>query len=92
MLNRRLETYFNENNILNENQAGFRRMYSTNDHIFLLKCIVDLFLWKKRKLYCVFIDYKRAFDSVWRVGLWRKLIKVGIEGKFIMLLKTCTSK
>jgi len=82
LLNNRLD-----NHILNENQAGFRRNYSTNVHIYLLKCIIDLFIWKRQKLYCVCIDYKKAFDSVWRVGLWRKLINCGVKGKLLTIIK-----
>lgn len=28
-----------------------------------------------------FIDFIAAFDEVWRVGLWQKLIQNGIAGK-----------
>jgi hypothetical protein len=27
-----------------EEQAGFRKGYSTTDHIFILKCLIDLYL------------------------------------------------
>jgi hypothetical protein len=27
------------------------------------------------KLYCSFIDFKKALDTVWRLGLWQKLVK-----------------
>jgi hypothetical protein len=46
LLNERLNKYLNDNHVLNENQAGFRKHYSTNYHVFLLKCIIYLFLWK----------------------------------------------
>jgi hypothetical protein len=29
---------------------------------------------KKKKLYCAFIDFAKAFDTVWRNGLWNKLL------------------
>lgn len=29
---------------------------------------------KKKKLFCTFVDFKKAFDSVWRAGLWKKLL------------------
>ena len=34
------------------------------------------------KLYCSFIDFRKAFDSVWRVRLWMKLFKNGKDGSF----------
>ena len=39
------------------------------------------------KLFCLFIDYKKAFDTVWREGLWYKLSKSGIKGKVFNLIK-----
>uniref|UniRef100_A0A8C5FEN0 Reverse transcriptase domain-containing protein n=1 Tax=Gadus morhua TaxID=8049 RepID=A0A8C5FEN0_GADMO len=37
-------------------------------------------------LFCCFIDYSKAFDTVWRDALWHKLLKIGIEGKFLNLV------
>ena len=42
----------------------------------------------KKKLYCAFIDLKRAFDSVYRKGLWFKLINSGINGKLFDLIRS----
>ncbi len=36
---------------------------------------------EKRKLFCSFVDFSVAFDSVWRAGLWHKIFKLGIRGK-----------
>ena len=41
---------------------------------------------KKKKLFCSFIDLSKAFDSVWRVGLWRKLLNYSINGKFFKVI------
>ena len=43
ILNDRLTTYINLNEMMSEAQAGFRKGYSTTDQIFTLKCIVELF-------------------------------------------------
>ena len=32
-----------------------------------------------------FLDFKKAFPSVWREGLWGKMRGYGIEGKFLRL-------
>ena len=34
-----------------------------------------------------FIDYQKAFDTIWRTGLWLKLINQGISGKFLNIIK-----
>ena len=74
IINERLNLFLNENNILLENQAGFRKNYSTNDHIFVLYSLIEILKQRKKKLYCAFIDFSKAFDSVWRIGLWKKML------------------
>ena len=81
ILNRRLTSFLEKNKLLSENQAGFRGNHSTIDHAFVLKVLVDVFCSLKQKLFCAFIDYRKAFDSIWRKALWYKLIKEGINGK-----------
>ena len=41
----------------------------------------------KNKLYCCFVDYKKAFDSVPRIDLWYKLLACGINGKILNIIK-----
>ena len=88
VLNERLKQYSDNNLIIGETQAGFRQEYSTLDHIFLLKCVVELFKWKKKKLFCLFIDYKKAFDMVWREGLWYKLVRDNVNGKILKVIRS----
>ncbi len=38
-------------------------------------------------MFCLYIDYRKAFDLVWRDGLWYKLLKVGIDGKIMRVIK-----
>ena len=86
ILNNRLTDFLEENQLLSENQTGFRQNHSTLDHCFVLKSLLDIFSYKKKKLYCAFIDYKKAFDSVWRKGLWSKLLQEGINGKVLRVI------
>ena len=60
ILNNRLNNYLESMNLLCEEQAGFRKKYGTTDHIFNLKCIIDLYLFRGKKLFCAFIDYKKS--------------------------------
>ncbi|MES9903304.1 MAG: reverse transcriptase family protein, partial [Sedimenticola sp.] len=98
VLNQRINTFLNNNNILNENQAGFRSGYSTTDHILTLKFLLDKLRTNKKKMYCAFIDFSTAFDKIWRNGLWNKLITTGINGKLFRIIfnmyqdiKSCVS-
>ena len=77
ILNNRLNQYFEEIGALGEEQAGFRAGYSTQDHVFTLKMLIDLHNSQSKRLYCAFIDYKKAFDSIHRSYLWQNsLVKV----------------
>ena len=37
--------------------------------------------------YCCFLDIKKAYDTVFREGLWRRLREVGVEGRMWRVLK-----
>ena len=62
-------------------QFGFTPGSGTGDAIFALHGVISNVLSEKKSLYCRFIDYKCAFDSVVRIPLWNKLISSGINGK-----------
>ena len=59
ILNKRLVTWIEENGSIGE-QAGFRRDYSTTDHIFTLFAVIQKYLLHKKKLYVAFIDFKKG--------------------------------
>ena len=42
----------------------------------------------KQKVYACFIDFKKAFDSVWHEGLFHRILSYGIGGKMYDLIKT----
>ena len=54
---------------------------------FTLHCIIDFFLAKKKRLYCLFIDYEKAFDRVERAFLWQKLLDSGVDGCILTVIK-----
>ena len=84
----RLQTWVNDNDIIVEEQAGFRRGYSTIDNIFVLRGVIDRYLSRHKKLFVAFIDFKKAFDSVNRDALWTILNHYGIKGKIVNVLKS----
>lgn len=84
VLNKRLVNWVEKYDKLTESQAGFRRGYSTSDHIFTLNAIVEKCFAKKGvKLYACFVDLRKAFDSVQRQPLFEVLLKSGMNGKFV---------
>ena len=81
IINNRLNKFADNHNIITSSQAGFRKQHSTTDNIFIIKSLIDIVRSGKKKLYCCFVDFKQAFDTVWRDGLWSKLVQYRINGK-----------
>ena len=51
--------------IIAEEQAGFRAGRSATEQIFNLRILCEKYLQHQQNLYHVFIDFKNAFDRVW---------------------------
>lgn len=67
--------------------TGFRKNYSTADHIFSIYNIADTYLKKKKKLYAFFVDFRAAFDSIVREALFYKLFELGLSSRIINILR-----
>ena len=59
---------------------------------FVLSSVIREFIDERKILYCAFIDFKRAFDSIKRNILWFKLNKLGINGKILRNIQDMNSK
>ena len=69
IVNDRITKFVEDENILSHAQAGFRKGYLTTEQIFNFKCSIDTVLNSRKKLFCAFIDFRKAFDMVWIAGL-----------------------
>ncbi|UYV60309.1 hypothetical protein LAZ67_1000800 [Cordylochernes scorpioides] len=88
ILRSRLVKWIETNDIIPVNQAGFRSTHSCQDHIFILTSVIQLARRKKRgKCYSFFINLKKAFDTVPHALLWAKLVKIGLNHRFVNLIK-----
>ena len=93
ILNNRLITYSSNNHLINKEQIGFQKHSRTSDHILTLKALVNKYVSDKngKKLYTCFVDFQKAFDSIWHDALFRKLENKGINGNFLELIKNIYS-
>ena len=79
--------YLESNDILGECQGAFRKDRRLEDHIFTLQGICSLAKSSKKPLYVAFLDLSKAFDRVWRDGLFANLWNSGIQGKCWRLIQ-----
>ena len=93
ILVKRLDKWTEKFNVIHESQAGFRQKYSTIDNIFTLHALARKYLSKKGgRFYCLFIDFRTAFDSIKHDKLWDALERKGIGGNFLKVWKSLYSK
>ena len=89
ILNLRLKQYVIENNILREEQLGFREGNRTSDALITLYSLIQQYCHQNgQKLFSCFVDFKKAFDSIPRDLLFEKLLQLGVNGKFFNAIKT----
>ena len=91
VLNERLVQVVEVPKLLGEVQNGFRRDRMGADNAFILNTI----LWKARqqnkKVHLAFFDISKAYDSVDRDLLWRRMAALGFGGQFLGTLKSIYS-
>lgn len=92
ILNKRMNSWIEDNNIVSDVQFGFRKGRSTIDAVFVLSAIVSKILSENDRLACAFIDLSKAFAGVYRNGLWYKLIQLGITGKMLRIIRDMYSR
>ena len=81
MVSNRLNWYLEHQQIIIPEQAGFRKYHSTNQQILRLSQEVKDALDKQLTTLAVFVDFKGAYDSIWRGKLMEKLLSLGVKGK-----------
>ena len=81
ILNTRITNFLKEHNVLSKNQIGFLPNHRTSDHIFTLHTLIDQYVnQNKSKIFACFVDFQKAFDSIWHNGLFYKPIESGVVG------------
>ena len=62
-------------------QAGFRRQHSKTNHLVTLRIILEECHNYKSNLFCCFVEFREAFDTIPRNNLWNRLeeLKVPFE-------------
>ena len=75
-------------NILPESQSGFRKGCGCEDMIFVARQLVEKAREHGKSLYVLFVDLRKAYDSVPRQALWKVLEKYGVPVKMLNVIKS----
>jgi hypothetical protein len=74
--------------ILRRNQAGFRQGRGCTEQVHILRRLIEGAIDKNLDIYAVFIDFKKAFDSLRRSTMFSILRHYGIPDKTVRAIKT----
>jgi hypothetical protein len=83
VLLRRLDAWAEVNGHRAKGQAGFRHERGTPDNSFILNHIIEKYKARSKPVYAVFIDFRKAYDSISRPILWKSLQSLGLHGPIL---------
>ena len=87
ILNKRLISYLDSNNIIEDEQTRIRKDRSREDHIYTLTALSRNRKTSNLSTFACFVDMAKAFDRVNRDILLIKLANIGILGNLLDSIK-----
>ena len=92
VLNKRINKRCDENNVISDCQFGFRKGCSTTDASFVLHNLIQKTQNNRGRLYCAFVELKKALNSLYRNALWYKLFNLGIKERTFRIIRDMYAK
>ena len=86
ILSIRAKAFMKKKNYNDPDQEGFTEMKNTIRYLNRLFLDIKSDLHQKKTVICLFLDFEKAFDSVWKKGLMVKLFKLGFKGRFLKVI------
>ena len=68
-------------------QAGFRSGFSTNDHLQVMRTLIEKCNEYKISIVLIFIDFEKAFDSVETWSIWDSLDECRVDSRYSKVLQ-----
>ena len=88
MLDRRITEYVESNGLRSIYQGGFRPQRGTAEQTFILNHLIEAARGQGQRLYCAFVDFRKAYDSVRHPHLWDRLEAYGISGNVLQCIRS----
>ena len=73
---------------LPDSQCGFRKGRGCSDMTFVVRQLAEKAIEHRTQQFLVFVDLKKAYDSVPREALWMAMKKFGVPGHLIDVVKS----
>lgn len=87
VLDARLRAWAERLSAISDWQGGFRAGRGCTDQMFVLHEIMASRKEEKKQTIMAFLDVAKAYDRVWRPGLWFKLQRLGVGKKMLQMLE-----
>ena len=78
--------FLKKKNLFDPYQEGFTEKKNTIRYLNRLLLDIKADIQQGKTVICLFLDFEKAFDSVWKKGLIVKLFKLGFRGNFLKLI------
>ena len=88
VLNQRLYNWSESHTTLHDAQGGFRPGRRSTDSIFALREAVSERRERGLATFCCFVDVRKAYDRVWRDGLWLALWNIGVCSTMFRMIRS----
>ena len=85
----RLDGWLRDRGVIHELQGAFQEKCSCQHTSTILQETIQHNRERGSTVYVVFLDVRKAFDTVWTDGLLYRLYNIGMEGKLWRLLRDC---
>ena len=86
LMHTRLDKFVEARALRAPTQCGFRKGHGTLDALFTLQHCIKKARWQKKRMYVVFVDFKKAFDTVRRDLMIDRCKQLGVHGQFLASL------
>jgi len=87
VLNKRLGAFLLGGKKISPEQGGFRSHHECIEHAIILSEVLRRRVAEKKSTFVGFIDFAKAFDTVWREALLLKLSNSGVQGRMLRMIR-----